>query len=131
MGISTNFGFPFSAPSLFVLMLTSLSHSNLDSNRCLATRQADHEWSTFVFWIAEAIVFAEQNGMGKATSNSMPTVGLYGSNFNRLFRNVIAAVGSYNEIYERNLEDLIPRQGLNLLADMTSPLRFHIPGILE
>ena len=114
-----------------LLMCPSLSHSNLDSNRCLATKQGDHEWATFVFWIVEAIVFADESGIGMARSNAMPTVGLYGTKFSRLFRDVIATVGSYGEIYERNLEDLVPREGLNLLADFTSPLRSHVPGLVQ
>ena len=78
-------------------------------------------------------LFDEENGIGKAESNKMPTVGLFGPQFSRLFRDIIAAIGSYGDIYERNLAELTPCRGLNLLLifGMNSHLQFHVPGMLQ
>ena len=79
------------------------------------------------------MVHAEENGITQGTANEMPAVMLYGSKFSRIFRDVIASVGSYGEVYERNLAQHIPRAGMNLLYNTShqSPLIPMMPGMLE
>lgn len=109
------------------------SPSAVDLNLCLATREDDVQWSKFVFWILEATVFAEENGVTEVTSNEMPTVGLFGDDFQRMFRDAMFVTGNYGEIYDRNLEAHVPRSGLNLLFDNANPgpLHFPMPGLFN
>lgn len=118
---------------LTIFFAANLLYSYLDSNRCLATREDDREWSIFVFWIVEAIVYAEANGIHRESSNEMPTVALYGIQFERMFRDAIGTVGNYGDIYVRNVEKFIPRTGLNGLFNMKhpEPLLEYVPGIFQ
>jgi hypothetical protein len=101
----------------------------------LVTRQDDPQWSDFVHWIVTATFFAEENGITRANANSMPEVFLFGLSYAQMLRQAIAAVGSYAEIYERNIGDTFNRTqtGLNLLynPDNTSALLFAIQNLRE
>jgi general L-amino acid transport system substrate-binding protein len=87
----------------------------------VATRQDDPVWSTFVFWIVNALIYAEENGITQATSRRMPVVDLFGRLNFRVFRDAVGAAGSLGEIYDRNAgSSSVEREGLNLLN--TNPL---------
>lgn len=81
----------------------------------MATRQDDHQWSSFVYWLVSATFHAEENGIDQGSSNEMPVTNLFGPNLSRMFRDAILAVGNYGEIYNRTLEAIVPRSGRNLL----------------
>jgi len=82
----------------------------------LVTRDDDHEWSAFCFWIVSAIVYAEDHGVTQDTSQQMPIVNLFGPSYLSMFRHAILAVGSYAEIYDRSAsQNGLPRTGRNLL----------------
>lgn len=90
----------------------------------------DPQWSAFVYWIVSATFYAEEEGITQATATRMPTVNLFGPLYSRMLRDVIEAVGSYSEIYERNAEDQIPRGGLNLLnVNPLGPQHYPLPGL--
>ncbi|CAB9520387.1 extracellular solute-binding protein [Seminavis robusta] len=131
--LTTGVGFSFSQPYFYITTVVDIVGSNMLSNRCLATRQSDHEWATVVKWIVEAIIFAEENGITKETSNKMPAVSLYGIELSRIFRDAVNDVGDYADIWNRTVPETIPRQGRNLLFDGAnpSPLIPIIPGLLE
>lgn len=101
-----------------------------DRKRVLAVRQSDVQWSSFVYWTVASTIHAEAENITQASPNEMPDVGLFGLRYRRMFRDAILAVGNYGEIYSRNVEDLIPRDGLNLLnyddpvGPQYSPLSF-------
>lgn len=60
----------------------------------------------------------------------MPILNLFGPLYSRMLRDVIEAVGSYSEIYDRNAEEQIPRGGLNLLnANPFGPQHYPYPGL--
>jgi len=122
-------GLPFSFTNPYFYNHTAAASD--DSNLCLVTRQDDLQWSSFVFWIVEATFYAEENGITMALSNDMPTVNLFGHDFQRMFRDVILSVGNYGEIYERNVQPFVPRSGLNLLYDGLGPLHYPLTGLLE
>ena len=86
-----------------------------------------------MFWMLQALIFAEENGITREDSSKMPIVNLYGSQFRRLFRDAIGSVGNFGEIYERNLEPYIPRKGLNKLLNSSQnyPLILTLPGIMD
>jgi hypothetical protein len=96
----------------------------------LVTRQDDPQWSAFVYWIVSATFYAEENGISAATSSKMPVVNLLGTAYTDMFRHAIAAVGSYADIYKRNIEQHFPRSGLNLLnGNQTGPQHCPLPGL--
>jgi hypothetical protein len=99
----------------------------------LVTRQDDPQWSDFVHWIVTATFYAEENGITKFNASRMPTVFLFGRTYAQMLPRAIGAVGSYAEIYERNIGDTFNRTGLNLLynPDNTSALLFAIQNLKE
>lgn len=97
-------------------------------NRALAVRQSDGQWSSFVYWVVACTINAEVESITQATANEMPVMNLFGLRYRRMFRDSIVAVGNYGEMYDRNLENLIPRSGLNLLnVDPVGPQIFPLP----
>ncbi|CAB9522337.1 Putative amino-acid ABC transporter-binding protein YhdW [Seminavis robusta] len=105
---STGLGFAFSQAYFY-------GYSEAEDSLCLATMQDDHDWSSFVYWTVAATVHAEEMLLNKTSSNQMPMVGLFGSSHQRMFRDAILAVGSYADMYERNLQAIVPREGRNFL----------------
>jgi hypothetical protein len=96
----------------------------------LVTREGDPQWSSFVFWIVHALFYAEAEGITQDTSTRMPVVNLFGRLHFRIFRDVVASVGSFKEIYEREAEASIPRSGLNLLnSNPFGPQHYAYPGL--
>ena len=122
---ASGMGFSFSQPYFY-------GFSQDEDNLCLAVHQDDKDWSSFVYWIVAGTFFAEEQNITQQLSNSMPEVFLYGPHFNRMYRDSILAVGSYGEIYERNLEDKIPRGGRNQLnvSPNLGPQHYPQPGFL-
>jgi hypothetical protein len=97
----------------------------------LVTREEDVQWSRFVYWIVSAIFHAEEQGITQATANEMPTVNLFGPLFFNVFKDAIAAVGSYGEIYQRRAQADVPRGGLNLVNELLSgPQHYPLPGVV-
>ena len=98
----------------------------------LVTRQDDPQWSQFVFWIVSALFFAEEQGITKqsAATATMPLVNLFGPSFSSMFRHAVEASGSYEEIYERNAELVVPRGGLNQANLLLGgPQHYPYPGV--
>jgi ABC-type amino acid transport substrate-binding protein len=100
-------------------------------NLCLATRQGDHMWSAFVYWVVEAIVQAEEVGVTQGMSNGMPNVNLFGEEFELMFQGATLSVGNYGEMYDRHLSNRIPRSGRNLLNGNAGPQLYPMPGLLR
>ena len=98
----------------------------------LVTRQDDAEWSDFVWWIVSAIFYAEENDITQETAmDRMPKVNLFGPLFVNMFKNAVAAVGSYGEIYAREAERDVPRGGLNLVNTLLEgPQHCPLPGVV-
>lgn len=122
---TTGEGFAFSQPYFY-------GHSQEEDNFCLATKQDDHDWAMFVYWTVAATIIAEEQGINQTVSNRMPEVLLWGKDLNRCFRDPILMVGSYADIYERNLEPLVPRGGRNQLNAYPNlgPQHYIVPGFL-
>lgn len=92
----------------------------------LASREEDVQWSDFLRWITFATIYAEEEGIGAATAFRMPLLELYGSSYKQAFRDLIFTVGNYGEIYDRNLENYVPRSGRNLLNHANNPQFFPL-----
>eukprot|EP00986_Skeletonema_menzelii_P002605 scaffold709_cov142-Skeletonema_menzelii.AAC.6 len=93
------------------------------------TRMDDPVWSDFVYWVVEALFIAEERGITKATAEKMPTTNLFGPLFRDMLQNAVSAGGAYNELYNRNLEVIVPRAGLNLLNTGSQPQLYPLPGL--
>ena len=117
---STGMGFSFSQPYFYFDDDEEDTGNDVD-NLCLATRQDDHDWSSFCYWIVAATVYAEENNLGRLAHNQMPEVWVFGPDLQRMLRNAIFAVGNYAELYERNLQSLVPRGGRNRHARSGRP----------
>jgi ABC-type amino acid transport substrate-binding protein len=83
----------------------------------LMTRQSDLQFPDFVYWIVVATIYAEEQGITSESSLQMPIQSFFGETFKQCFRDSISSVGSYGEIYNRTLQDFIPRTGANRLND--------------
>lgn len=87
-----------------------------DSPLTVVTSQTDQTWSSFVYWILDALHYAEEEGITQATSSKMPYNYLFGGELERSFRDAVAAVGNYGEIFERHAAATgIKRLGQNQL----------------
>ena len=67
------------------------------------------------------MVSAEINGVSQREANEMSLVNLFGPRFTRMFRDAINAVGNHGEVYERTLQQYIPRADGNLLNTIANP----------
>ena len=58
---------------------------------------------------------AEELGITKATASSMVSTDVFGEQFRHMFQNAVGANGNFGEIYNKNLEDVLPRgNGMNI-----------------
>ncbi|CAB9506132.1 extracellular solute-binding protein [Seminavis robusta] len=88
----------------------------------LVTNQDASQWSDFVRWIINGLIYAEESSIGKVDASRMPSVDLFGPTYSLMFKLMVLKLGNYGDIYEANLAGLIPRQGHNLLNDGSTPL---------
>ncbi|CAB9510407.1 Putative amino-acid ABC transporter-binding protein YhdW [Seminavis robusta] len=124
---TTRRGFTFSQPYFYG---PTLSGHVTDANRCLVTRQHDHQWSEFVQHIVLALFYAEENSCTQVRANQMPVVNRFGPSYKRLFRDAVFAVGNYAEVYARSVEPLHPRVGgPNMLNTESDPQFASLPGL--
>ena len=75
----------------------------------LATREDDVQWSDFVRLISLSTVHAEANGITQQTAIDMPTLELFGPLYRQAMRDVVLWIGNSADIYQRNMEQYIPR----------------------
>lgn len=122
---ATGLGFAFTMPYFY-------GYSEDEDNLCLVTMQDENDWYSFVYSVFEATIYAEDFGIQDDTSNRMPELYFFGEQFHRMFRDAILAVGSYKDIYERNLEPFHPRGGRNVLNKVPNEGGQHyiVPGYI-
>jgi len=83
----------------------------------LATRSDDVEWSDFVNWILQSLIAAEDANISQETAALIKETAAFGegSPYSLAFRNAVQAVGSYADLYERNLETILARPAVDLI----------------
>ena len=99
---------------------------------CFMSKADDSQFSDLLRWIINGFFYAEEKGITQSNAMDMPRTHLFGDDerLADIWRNSIKAVGNYADIYERNLQGIIPRSGLNLLNDLKSPQLFAAPGTI-
>lgn len=101
---------------------------NLDfsSAACVDVKICVNDGTTFAGIVANR--FPSANIVPKQ-SGEFVAEGLKNGDCNWSFRDVVEAVGSFGDIYERNVEAEVPRGGLNLVntGDHAAPLRLAGP----
>jgi hypothetical protein len=99
----------------------------------MVTRQDDPQWTSYVYWLVASTFYAEEMGIDQRLSNKMPELGIFGPDFVRALRDPILEFGNYGELYERNVEALIPRHGRNMINSIhrPGPQLYPIPGLTK
>ncbi|CAB9521369.1 expressed unknown protein [Seminavis robusta] len=57
----------------------------------------DARWSDFLWWILQALLYAEEMGISSETYEEMPPVGLFVEDLIPMFQNAVRAVSSYGD----------------------------------
>jgi len=93
----------------------------------LVTRNGDAEFSDFVNWIVQALMAAEEQDITQSTAGAFTQSTLFGEEYQDMFINAIEAVGNYAEVYDRNLEAIIPRASINTINQGDTGLVYALP----
>ncbi|CAJ1947087.1 unnamed protein product [Cylindrotheca closterium] len=91
-------------------------------------RSDDQQFSDLIRWIIYGLFNAEERGITSETSIRMPTTNLFGSELTGMWQNSVRESGSYGDIFSRNLDGLVAREGLNLLNRLDGPQLCASPG---
>lgn len=94
----------------------------------LMHRSDDQQFSDLIRWIIYGLFYAEETGITSETSIDMPATNLFGSELTGIWQNSVRETGSYGEIFSRNLDGLVVRDGLNLLNRLDGPQLCASPG---
>ena len=82
----------------------------------MVTRKNDQSFSDAVNWVLRSLIQAELSNI--TSSNAEELMDNYASSGANLdVASAIKAVGNYGDIYNRHMQDVVPRKGLNLLYD--------------
>ena len=92
----------------------------------MVTRQEDTELSDFVNSVLASLIVAEASNITQSTAEKFPQTEVW-SEYPTMFRDAVAAVGNYGEVFARYMEIYTPRQGLNLINYGAGGLLYSIP----
>ena len=100
----------------------------------IVTRQDDPLFSDLIEWLIQALIFAEEEGITKDSAQQLESTYVFGGNvtnphpvFDRVFENAIGVRGNYGEMYQYNVQSHLPRGGMNLLNNGSSPIMYSFP----
>jgi ABC-type amino acid transport substrate-binding protein len=100
----------------------------------LVTRKDDVTWSDFVNWVVIGLLYSESKGYTREKTTTYPDVKYYypwiefGEQYSNMFLFTNMVVGHMGEIYNRNLEQYVPRETVNTINDGTDGgLIFSVP----
>mmetsp|Transcript_4368 Transcript_4368/g.10266 ORF Transcript_4368/g.10266 Transcript_4368/m.10266 type:complete len:1616 (+) Transcript_4368:120-4967(+) len=91
-------------------------------------RSDDQQFSDLIRWIIYGLFNAEERGITAETSIEMPATNLFGGELTGIWQNSVRESGSYSEIFSRNLDGLVVRDGLNMLNRLDGPQLCASPG---
>ena len=127
---TTGQGYSFSQPYFYRPIADEWQTANAtnnvisleEENRCLVSRQDDPQFSSFVFWVVAAIIYAAEQGITQImASEKMPDINLFGDDYLKMFRDAVYFSGNYDEVYERHLGALLPERGRNAVNNIKAP----------
>ena len=97
----------------------------------IVSSAGDPRWADFINSILHAVLAAEQHGVTQSTAHLFPQTSVFGKDYKDCFRNAIAAVGNYAEIYERHMQAVLPRASVNRINDGRTGLMCSHPTRLQ
>lgn len=94
----------------------------------MVTRDGDPEFAKFVNAVFQSLLHAEKENITMATAVSFAQTGEdFGDDYKDMFKNALAAVGNYGEIYAKHLESISPRLTVNMINDGETGLLYSHP----
>jgi Bacterial extracellular solute-binding proteins, family 3 len=100
----------------------------------MVTRKDDVTWSDFVNWVVIGLLYSESKGYTREKTTTYPDVKYYypwiefGEEYSNMFLFTNMVVGHMGEIYDRHLEQYVPRETVNTINDGTDGgLIFSVP----
>lgn len=94
----------------------------------MVTRDGDPEFAHFVNAVFQSLLDAEKANITMATAVSFAQTGeTFGDEYKDMYKNALAAVGNYGEIYAKHLESISPRLKVNMINDGTTGLLYSHP----
>ena len=106
-------------------VMGNVSHSK--EPLALVTRSDDTHWSDFVNWVLQGLIASEENGVTQQKSWTLSQTQVFGGQFSNMFIDAVREVGNYAEIYERNLNTILPRPAANMLNVGISGVLYGMP----
>lgn len=94
----------------------------------LVTRQEDPTWSDFVNWIIQALLNAENQTITQSNADVFQRIQpVFGDRYKNMFADAVAEVGHYGEVYNRSLEEFVPRKTVNTINAGATGLLYATP----
>jgi len=95
----------------------------------MVTRDGDALFSDFVNYILQSLMTAEEErarASAPIEASDLVTTEVFGSRFRTMFQDTFAVVGHYAQLYERHLENVVPRSGA-IAISRNSPAMYATP----
>ena len=101
----------------------------------IVTRKEDPEWSSLVGFIVNLLYTAESKNISKASARDVLSlfpvseVNAKDEEMMAIAESIISEVGHYGDLYEKHLDDILPRRGANMLYQPQSltGLVYNVP----
>jgi ABC-type amino acid transport substrate-binding protein len=94
----------------------------------MVTRDGDPKFSDFVNHVLQSLITAEERGKsGDIVATDLARTDLFGSRYLEMFQDVFQVVGDYETIYNRSLDNLLPRSLANQINIGNTPGSYPKP----
>eukprot|EP00586_Coscinodiscus_wailesii_P019031 CAMPEP_0172518068 /NCGR_PEP_ID=MMETSP1066-20121228/290236_1 /TAXON_ID=671091 /ORGANISM="Coscinodiscus wailesii, Strain CCMP2513" /LENGTH=1365 /DNA_ID=CAMNT_0013300363 /DNA_START=216 /DNA_END=4313 /DNA_ORIENTATION=- len=96
----------------------------------IVSRSDDAQFSDFIRWLVFGLFYAAEENIKQETYYNMPgNVLLFGDFLSGMWQNMIKAIGNYDELFERNLNGIINRDGANFINLKSGPQFYANVGV--
>lgn len=101
----------------------------------MVTRKNDQTWTDIVNWVLNSLIYAEIANISQENADELNSVEHVSIDEIDIALSV-KEVGNYGDIYKRNMEEVVPRKGLNLLYSTSEEnksglLYSHPTGVID
>ena len=95
----------------------------------VVTRDGDSKWSDFVNHMVQSLMTAEELRLSNSNfaTTDFPSTDFFGSGYETIFQDAFAVVGSYDQLYNKHLQSLVPRTTANRINLGNSAAMYAIP----